>query len=307
MKRTISIIGALVAVAAAAFLLLPRRGESQPADGVKELTVAIYAPTVPFAGSQAQADYVNALAKAIKDATGVDKVTGKVAASYGAAKQADFAIIEAQCVATGSGTVLANAVVGGGTSRGWALFTSSGGNLTSLRGKRLAYVKTGCSDNAFADNAMLESEVGDGFFSARVGAGDVATAVAQVSRRAADAVFAPVGQQKGLTKVLDAPAVPNPAFVQNNGKLPAGLVAKVSRAVTGYGGTGAISDWKAADPGDYKSLRARMGTRVKQGVAAAPDVVRTDSRDVLKQPDTLDQVELPPVDQHVEAPPGRLE
>jgi len=307
MKRAIAIIVALVAIGGAAFLLYPREGVSQPAGGGGQLTVAIYAPTVPFAGSQARADYMQQLTKAIAAATGM-QVTSKIAPSKGALAGADFAILEAQCVASGGGgTVLANAQIGGSTTRKWALFSSLGGDFNGLKGKRVAFVKTGCNDNAFIDNAMLESEA-TGYFSGRVGALDVSAAVAEVaSRKGAEAVFAPIGQQKGLTKVWDAPAIPNPAFVQLNGKLPKDVVSKVTKAVVGFGGGGAISGWSGADPGDYKSLRGRMGTRVKGGVATGPEAVRVDAKDVLDEPKTLDDVDMPPVDQHIEAPPGRLE
>ncbi|HTM20992.1 MAG TPA: hypothetical protein VL172_10805, partial [Kofleriaceae bacterium] len=208
MKKTIAILLSLGAVGAAAFLLRPGRGESQPAGGgTTTITVGIYAPTVTFAGSQARATYVQDLGRAIEQALGAGyKVDTKVYSSYGQAKGADFAIIEAQCVA-GAGTVLANAEIGGGTSRRWALFAGGGGDLNSLRGKRVAYVKTGCGDNDFVDNAMLESEGGAGFWGGRVGAPDVSGAVSAVSNHSADAVFAPIGQQKNLTKIVDTIAV----------------------------------------------------------------------------------------------------
>jgi hypothetical protein len=307
MKKTIAILVCLGAIGAAALLILPRRGESQPAGGgATTITVGIYAPTVPFAGSQARADYVQRLAAAIKQATGAN-VEAKVFTSYGQAKGADFAIVEAQCVATGGGTVLANAQIGGSTSRSWALYSSSGGDLNALKGKRIAFVKTGCNDNGFIDNAMLESEA-DGWFSGRVGAGDIGGAVAAVaSSKSADAVFAPTGQQRGLSKVLDADSVPNPAFVQFNSKLDKVLAGKVAKAVNGFSLAGAIDGWSGANPGDYKKLRGQMGSRSKTGVAAAPDIVRNDAKEVLKEPGSLDEVELAPVEQHIEAPPGRLE
>jgi hypothetical protein len=140
-----------------------------------------------------------------------------------------------------------------------------------------------------------------------VGANDVAGAVAEVSKHAADAVFVPIGQQKGLAKIIDAPSVPNPAFVQFASKLPAAVAGKVAKAVTGFGGTGAISGWAPAGRGEYAGLRGRMGVHPKNGVATPPDFVRNDAKDVLKEPGTLDEVDLAPVEQHIEAPPGRLE
>ncbi len=66
--------------------------------------------------------------------------------------------------------------------------------MQALRGKKLAYVATGCNDSGFIDNAMLESEVDPKFFGARVGEKDLTAAIADVSSyKTAQAVFAPVG------------------------------------------------------------------------------------------------------------------
>jgi hypothetical protein len=178
--------------------------------------------------------------------------------------------------------------------------------MLALKGKKLAYIKMGCRDDDFIRNAMLESEVDLGFFGGRVGKPDLSGTVAEVaSRKGAEAVFAPVGSQKGLTKVFDTGSVPNPAFVQLNKKLPDSVVNKVRSAVTRYGGGGAISGWKSADVGNYRSLRGRMGRRVKDGVLAAPNPVGVDAKDVLLEPKTLDETELTAVKQHFQAPPER--
>jgi hypothetical protein len=51
---------------------------------------------------------------------------------------------------------------------------------------------------------MLDSEVDPAFFAGRVGKPDITAAVAEVaSYKGAAAVFAPVGSQKGLTKLFD--------------------------------------------------------------------------------------------------------
>src|SRR2546425_943294 len=85
---------------------------------------------------------------------------------------------------------------------------------------RLAFVQTGCNDAGFIDNAMLESEVDANFFGGRAGEKDLTAAIADVaSYKTAQAVFAPVGAPKGLTKVFDTGTVPNPAFVELSGKL----------------------------------------------------------------------------------------
>ncbi len=292
-------------------VLATRTSVSQTAPS--SLTVGIYAPTVEFGTAQQRLQYVQALAKAIESNTGV-KTTAQSFASLGALKKAgvDFAIVDGQCFATSAGSMklLANASIGGGTTRTWALYSSIGKDMQALQGKKLAYVKTGCSDDAFIDHAMLESEVDSGFFATRVDKSDLTAAVAEVvSYKGAQAVFAPSGAAKGLTKVFDTGPVPNPAFVQVNTKLAAKLAGQVESAVTGYGGGGAIDSWSSGSKGPYSSLDGRMSKSVKKGVFASPEPVRFDSKDVLEEPKTLgvDDAAATGVEQHFERPAERME
>jgi hypothetical protein len=299
-------ISLLVVLALAVML---GRGETQPAKPTK-LTVGIYAPSIEFGTAQQRLTYVQSLSKAIETNTGI-KTEAQSFASLGALKGAkvDFAIVDGQCYATNLGwKLLADAEVGGGTTRSWALYASGASDMQGLRGKKLAFIQMGCNDKAFVDNAMLESEIDDTFFSARVGKPDLSAAVAEVaSLKGAQAVFAPAGAQKGLTKVFDTGAVPNPAFVQLNTAVSSSIVSQVTAAVTGFGGGGAIASWSAAAKAPYQSLAGRMGKSVKKGVFAAPDTVRVDAKDVLIDPPTLDRAAVTEVLQHVTRPPGRLE
>lgn len=308
--RTLSILsaGAILAAALAVVLLTTGTGKTQSSPS--SLTIGIYAPTVEFGTSQQRLQYVQGLAKAIESQTGVN-TTAQSYTSLSALKRAgvDFAIVDGQCYATNqSWKLLATAQVDGGTSRSWALYSSVGGEMQALRGKKLAYVQTGCRDNDFIDHAMLESEVDASFFSGRVGKPDLTAAVAEVkSYKGAQAVFAPSGASKGLTKVFDTGSVPNPAFVQINGKLSSSITSKVQNAVTGYGGGGAISGWTNGNRGLYTGLSGRMGRSVKRGVFAPPEPVRFDAKDVLIDPPTLDDTENTPVDQHFDRPRERLD
>jgi len=285
------------------------RAETQPA-ATDKITIGIFAPSVEFGTAQQRLTYVQSLAKAIETNTG-KKTEAQSFASLGALKgsKVDFAIIDGQCYATNLGwKLLADAEVGGGTTRSWALYASGTGDMQALRGKKLAFAQMGCNDKAFIDNAMLESEIDDSFFASRVGKPDITAAVAEVaSLKGAQAVFAPVGSQKGLTKVFDTGAVPNPAFVQLNSTLSSALADKVASAVVGFGGGGAIGGWSAAAKTPYQSLAGRMGKVVKKGVFATPDQVRVDAKDVLLDPPTLDHPALTEVLQHVTRPPERLE
>ena len=310
MKKKLGIAIGIVAIAAFALMGGESESDSQPAGTPAQLTIGIYTPTVQFATSQARFAYVQSLARAVEANVGT-KVVGRSYTSIGQLRRqkVDFAIIAGQCWSANSkGKLLANAVVGGNTTRRWALYSSQGSKMQALRGKKLAFVKMGCKDSAFVDNAMLESEVGSSFFSGRVGKPDVNSAVAEVvSRKGAAAVFAPNGAQKGLTKVFDTGSVPNPAFVQLNTKLSAGLVTKVKSSVVRFGGGGAISGWKSGSNKPYSSLRGRMGTRVKRGLFAAPSPVRVEAKDVLIQPKTLDDTKLTEITQHFEEPAARID
>lgn len=252
-----------------------------------QLTVGLYAPGAAFADSSARLAYVQGLAKAIAGRTGTP-VVGKAYVRLGdlLAAKPDFAIIDGQCLASrGVGNLLATAVIGGDVTQGWGLYTRGGDTLASLKGKKLAYVKTSCRDGEFLDNAMLDGEVKTAaFFGALVDKPDVTAAVLAVrDYMSADAVFAPAAQARGLSRTYDAGSVPNPGFVAL--RTFTGPVLEQARdAVLGYGGGGGIDGWRAATPGAYTTLGGRMGTRVKKLVFAPPEIVRIDDQDILLLP-----------------------
>jgi hypothetical protein len=299
----------LLAIAIAGIVMMSRPAASQAAGGPTSLSIGIYAPSVEFGTAQARLGYAQGLAKAIEQATGV-KTSAQAFASLSALRKAnpDFAIIDGLCYATNSSwTLLANAEVGGGTTRSWALYSAVGADVKALKGKRLAFVQTGCNDKAFVDNAMLESE-GGGLFASEVGKPDITAAVAEVaSYKGAEAVFAPASASKGLTKVFDTRQVPNPAFVQLNSSLAKDVSSKVASAVVGYGGSGAISGWSAASKDPYTSLAGALGPVQKKLQAADPVPVHLDSADVLVEPSTLSDTALTGVHGHYETPPARME
>jgi hypothetical protein len=272
-----------------------------------KLRIGIYAPSVEFGTAQARLAYVQGLAKSIEQSTGI-KTEAQSYASVTALKgdNVDFAIIDGPCYATSmSGKLLANANIGGGIARTWALFSTAGDTMQALRGKKLAFVATGCNDAGFVDNAMLESEVDAQFFGARVGEKDLTGAIADVSSyKTAQAVFAPVGAVKGLTKLFETGNVPNPAFVQLDAKLPQATADKVAAAVIGFGGAGAISGWTKPAREPFVQLASRFGRVTKQGVLATPDPVRIDGREVLIDPTTLRDSAFVAVRHHYIRPAG---
>lgn len=288
------------------FGLLGLRGiaTAQPA---QKITIGLYAPSVEFGAAQARLAYVQGLAKAIEQSTGI-KTFAQSYANVAALKKdaVDFAIIDGVCYATNLGwKLLATANIGGGATRAWALYSSAGDAIAALKGKKLAFIATGCNDAGFIDNAMLESEVDPAFFGARSGKPDLTAAIAEVaSYKAAQAVFAPVGAAKGLTKVFDTGAVPNPAFVDVSGKLPAGIVDKVAASVVGYGGSGAIAGWTKPSREIYTALAGRLGKATKAGILANPEPVRIDAKDALIEPPTLKDSAVVDVHHHFVRPSG---
>lgn len=277
----------------------------------KKITVAIYAPSVEFGASTARVAYVQALGKAIEQNTGM-QVEAQSYANLAALKKdnPDFAIVDGACFATNLGwKLLATAQIGGGTTRAYGLFASDAKDMQGLKGKKLAFIASGCNDTGFVDNAMLESEVDPAFFGARVGKPDLTAAIAEVAQtRTAQAVFAPVGSVKGLSKLFDTGAVPNPAFVEVASKLPQTTVDKVAAAVVGFGGGGAIAAWGKPSREIYASFAARLGRVVKTPVFATVEPVRIDAKDVLIEPPTIKDYALVGVRHHfVRAPGERME
>jgi hypothetical protein len=289
-------------LALAAVTLVSSPAAAQPA----KLTVGIFTPSVEFGTAQARLAYAQGLAKAIEQNTGIKTEATAYATLASLKKDAvDFAIIDGPCYATNlTYKLLASANVGGATTRTWALYSSAGGTMQGLKGKKLAYVATSCNDTGFVDNAMLEGEVDSAFFGARLGEKDLTGAIASVtSYKTAQAVFAPVGTVKGLAKVFDAGAVPNPAFVSLS-QQPDAITDKVAAAVIGYGGSGAISGWAKPARDPYQAFAARLAPNRKVGVFANPEPVRIDSRDVLLEPPTLRDAGTLDVRQHFVRAPG---
>lgn len=287
-----------------AFLVLTGTAAAQ---APKKITIGIYVPTVEFGTAQARLAYVQALARAIEQATGI-KTEAQSYANVAALKKdnVDYAIIDGPCYATNLGwKLLANANLGGGTTRTWALYSSAGDTMQALKGKKLAFVATGCGDANFIDNAMFESEVDVGFFGSRVGEKDLTGALASVtSYKTAHAVFAPVGAAKGLTKLFDTGGVPNPAFVEISGKQATAVSEKVAAAVVGYGGAGAIGGWVKPSREPFQSLAARLAPVRKTGLFADPEPVRLDAGDMLVEPTTLKDPAFVAVRHHFVRPPG---
>jgi hypothetical protein len=285
-------------------LLLAGTAFAQPKT---KITVGIYAPSIEFGASTARLAYVQSIAKAIEQNAGLP-VEAQSYANLAALKKdnPDFAIVDGPCYATNLGwRLLATAAINGGTTRTYGLFVSGATSMQDLKGKKLAFIAAGCNDAGFIDNAMLDSEIDASFFGARVGKPDLTAAIAEVAQvKTSQALFAPNGSVKGLTKLFDTGAVPNPAFVDLGSGLPAATVDKVAAAVQGFGGGGAIGGWTKPQRDIYTSFASRLGRATKSAVFANAEPARIDAKDVLIEPPTIKDYALTGVRHHFVRPPG---
>ncbi len=271
-----------VAVAAAVLVAVapPAR-----ADKPDKLMIAIFAPSLEFT-SGARLSYLNDVAQAIEAKTGIP-TTARTFVKYSdmTGAKPDLAIIEAQCiVARSPGKVLATATIDGGRSIDWGLYSRTKGQaLDDLRGKKVAYVKTGCRDDDFLDFALLLGVFrSDRYFGSTVAAVDANGAV--VATRdvgSADAAVVPTRLAGGLSLIVKIDSVPNPGLVVMNDKLDGALLASVKAAVAATSG-GPIAGWD--DAASYDALAGRMSTRKKAMVLAAPAVVEVSEPDAISVP-----------------------
>jgi ABC-type amino acid transport substrate-binding protein len=273
-------------------LLAPSLLVAPPALAQEKLVIAIYAPNSSFDSGAARYSFTSRVAQQVGKAIGLEvepKAYARAADFEAAVKkgQVDFAILDGVYMAQRGGNawpVLATATSSGGdTTQRWWLLAPTPQTVLDLQGKRLAFASTGVRDASFIDNALLDGEVPK-LFSARQSAPDVASAVAAVSLKKADAVFAPEASGKGLQKVFDAGRIPNPAFVVVKGSLAADLVGKVKSALLASSGSGAYAGWKAGGADPYRSLASRMSTRVRHPLMAEPPAITLDPTEALAIP-----------------------
>lgn len=280
---------ALVLALAMALVWLAPAGTARaqpgsPAPGARgALSVGMYAPSIAFSDSSARLVYVQGLADAIQKSTGrTTKARAFVRYRDLVAAKVDFAILDGLCVSVRGSKVLATARIAGGKEQRWSLYSLQP-ELLGLKGKRLAFVRTGCRDTDFLDHAMFQSEVATSrFFGELVPRLDAVSAVAAVrDYRAADALFSPPGLARGLTRLFEGPAVPNPGMVVMNDDIDGETADAVAQVILDYRGAG-IEAWVA--PASYRDLAKRLAPRRKRPVFAEPEPVRLNGADVLVVP-----------------------
>ena len=174
--------------------------------------------------------------------------------------------------------------------------------MLDLQGKRLAHAQSGGRDGAFIDNVLLDGEL-PRLFGSRQGAPDVASALAAVSLKKADAVFVPEAAARGQKHIFEAGRVPNPALVAVKATLARDLVDKVRAAALAASGSGAYDGWKSGSGDPYRSLAGRFGARVRKPAMAEPQPVGLDPLEALALP-PLEPI-APDLKAQYWQPPGR--
>jgi ABC-type amino acid transport substrate-binding protein len=255
------------------------------ADG--KLTIAIYAPNAPFESGEARYSFVSRLAQQVTSVAGLaaEPKAFVHAADFEAAikkNQVDFAVVDGVYLSERGVPfpILATASNGGEIAPRWSLLSSEPGGVLDLKGKKLALAATGGKDAQFVDNALLDGELAK-HFASRVAAPDIASAVAAVSLKKAECVFAPDGLAKGLRKVFDAGRVPNPGFVVVKSALPGDVVEKVKKAVLGHSASGAYDGWRTSSAEPYRAFGGKMAPKSRRPVMAEPQVVPVETADAL--------------------------
>lgn len=286
--------------------LLLLAGAARPAAAQDKLTVAIFAPNGAFDSGDARYTCASRMAQQLTAAglPAEPKAFARASDFEAAVKkgQVDLAIVDGVVMAERGSPwpVLAVMTSGGETSARWVLVASEAGSVLDLSGKRLALAQSGARDNAFIDNALLDGEL-PRLFATRQGTPDIASAVAAVSLKRADAAFAPEAVARGLKSVFDAGRVPNPALVVVKAGLAREIVDKARGAALSAPGAGAYDGWKSGSGDAYRALAGRFGTRPRRPAMADPQPVSLDPLEALAlpplapaAPDLRDQFFLPP-------------
>lgn len=299
-----------IVVAVVASLIVCGAARVANAGGGDQITIGLYAPTAPFAGTGDRVSFVNAIADHLSASAGGRKVTGKVYSSAGAFSAAvkkgeiQFAVIDAPYgAAIGLPyKILGSATRGGSATGPWLLVAGAGvTKLADLKGKRLAVPAIGAKDQAFVSNALLDGEVDASFFAAIVDAADARSALTLVSVGKADAALVPSGVDLpgGLTSIVTLRAVGWPMFVALPGA-PDDVVTSFGGAITGFSGTGTFTGFAAGDAGHAHALAGSFGREVKRGPMAVPPPARLTVREILEgrgfglpASNVLDLVEAP--------------
>jgi ABC-type amino acid transport substrate-binding protein len=241
------------------------------------LTVGVFAPSTPFAGTAARLEFAKAVAVHVGGPDAVGRVYGRSAdfASAAARGEIQLAVVDATYLATASlaHTPLAVAVADGDASVGWQLIARTGiTTILELRGRTvLAPVGDG-QHTAFVDHALLGGELAPGFWRVEPSP-DAASAVAAVGLGKADAAVAPLGLALpgGVVVVAALPSVSRPIAIALKAAPPE-VVAAARARLPSFSASGPINGFRAAGGDAYRGLARRLRRIVRQAPLIVPNL-----------------------------------
>lgn len=247
------------------------------AAAAEPVTVGVYAPSTPFDGTAARLEFANKLAAHLAGADGVGRVYGKASDFAAALAKGDvqLAVVDAEYLATTGAphTALAVAVRDGDTAAPWQLVARGApAGILALRGKTVLAPITDGRHAAFVDNALLGGELAAGFWKVEASP-DALSAVAAVGLGKADAAVVPVGVAlpSGVTRVATLPSVSWPVLIAAK-DAPTAVVTAARERAGSFGGSGAISGFRASGIDGYRALGRRMKRIVRQAPMLVPNL-----------------------------------
>lgn len=241
-----------------------------------QVTVGVFAPSTPFDGTAARLDFANKLAAHLGGSGAVGRVYGKASDFTAALSKGEIqlAVVDAEFLATTgvAHTALAVAVRDGSTDAAWQLVARSAGTILELRGKTVLTPVTDGRHAAFVDNALLGGELAAGFWKVEASP-DALSAVAAVGLGKADAAVVPVGVAlpSGVTRVATLPSVSWPVLIAAK-DAPTAVVTAARERAGSFGGSGAISGFRASGIDGYRALGRRMKRIVRQAPMLVPNL-----------------------------------
>jgi len=231
------------------------------------LGVGLYAPDIPFGSPAERLSFVKGIAHHLSNAlsTPVEGKAYKLPGDFEKdvrARKIHFAVVGAIYASSRPFTVVARAQLKSGATSTWSLMAGGKTTLAALEGKRLQLPWQGNRTLDLLQNGVLGGTVEISKYFKVARAPDMASAVAAVRFRRADAVLAPT-DTPGLVPVVGGIAVPGPAFVVADSQRPAAQVAAATRAIVSYGAAMAtIQGWRASGAGPYNALASTSAKKV---------------------------------------------
>jgi len=274
MRRSGATALALAAVAA----LAAGRARSARAETI---TVGVFAPAAPFAGTPARVDFATRLAGRVGaslGAKGIGRVYGRARDFATAVRRGDvqLAVVDATYLASigGGYTILAVGVRSGGTAVPWQIVSRTGaGRVLDLRGKSVLVPSIGGRETDFVLNAMFAGELPRAFFARIEAAPDVLSAVAAVGLGKADVAVVPTGVAlpSGVKLVATLMPVSWPVLVAY-GNLPERQRGKAAAAAASFAGDDVITGFRADDGEGVRRLARRFTAPRRRGPMAIPNI-----------------------------------